>query len=299
MKYLIYGRGVIGNLIADYLISKSYTFERGEARVDDFRSFRQEVTSIKPTHVILAIGRTHIGSISTIDALETESDINVRDNFFAPLSAAVYCSQLNIHVTYIGTGCIYSYDDEDDTCEDGMICPLNVEPKRFKETDIPNFTGSAYSAVKGMTDTLINSLPNVLNARIRMPILSSLHPRGFLAKVILYKDNICSIPNSMSCMDEMIPIIVEMSKHQVTGAVNCTNPGVITHEEILLALRKVMPDLTWHLISEYELANHIAAPRSNNYLDTSRLENIAKVFQLPLTPIKRALERTISNLSKD
>ena len=36
----------------------------------------------------------------------------MRDNLYAPWLLASLCEKLNIHCTYIGTGCIYKYNHE-------------------------------------------------------------------------------------------------------------------------------------------------------------------------------------------
>ena len=51
-----------------------------------------------------------------------------------------------IPTLYIGTGCIYEYENPNDLSHP------------FTEQDAPNFFGSSYSTVKGATDLLIDSL---------------------------------------------------------------------------------------------------------------------------------------------
>ena len=77
----------------------------------------KELDTIKPTHVISFIGRTH-GTIgdkeyTTIDYLEQPGKLveNIRDNLFSPISLALACKEQNIHYTYLGTGCIFSYKE--------------------------------------------------------------------------------------------------------------------------------------------------------------------------------------------
>jgi hypothetical protein len=54
----------------------------------------------------------------------------------------------------------------------------------FNENDFPNFTGSQYSAVKGITDQIIRNFSTTLNARIRMPISPDInHPRSYIGKI--------------------------------------------------------------------------------------------------------------------
>ena len=52
---------------------------------------------------------------------------------------------------------------------------------------------------------------------------------------------------------------------------NFTNPGAISHNEILeLYKQYIDPGLTWHNFTVEEQAKVIKAPRSNNLLDTKR-----------------------------
>ena len=46
-------------------------------------------------------------------------------------------------------------------------------------------------------------------------------------------EKICSIPNSMTILPELLPIALDMMKTNSVGTYNFTNPGVISHNEIL------------------------------------------------------------------
>lgn len=87
MKVLVYGsRGWIGGQFTNILNEIGGEFHCGSARPENFRDLEKEVASIRPTHVISLIGRTH-GSIKgktypTIDYLEQEGklvELLVRD----------------------------------------------------------------------------------------------------------------------------------------------------------------------------------------------------------------------------
>jgi hypothetical protein len=107
----------------------------------------------------------------------------------------------NIHFTYLGTGCIFDYDN---------IHLFGDDTKGFKEEELPNFFGSSYSIVKGYTDCLMQLLykDSALNLRIRMPITDEVNERNFITKITNYK-KVCSIPNSMSVLDELLPLLIE------------------------------------------------------------------------------------------
>ncbi len=275
-KYIIYGhKGWIGNQIIDILESKGYSYVLSSNRLDNINNLnniRQELLDNNITNVISLIGRTHgfIGNkeYNTIDYLEQKGKLydNVRDNLFAPLSLAILCKELNIHFTYMGTGCIFEYDEDH---------PFGSEEKGFDEDSLPNFFGSSYSIVKGFTDQLMHLFPdNVLNVRIRMPISGDRNPRNFVSKITSYK-KVCSVPNSMTVLPELLPIMIDMADKRESGTVNLCNPGLITHNEILEMYREyVDPDFTWENFSLEEQAQILAAARSNNFMETKRIESL-------------------------
>jgi len=273
MKVLIYGaRGWIGSQFTNILIKNNIEYKEGLSRVDDFDSLIDEFDTYEPSHVVSFIGRTHgkIGNkvYSTIDYLEQEGKLfeNVRDNLFSPLILSRICEKRLIHFTYLGTGCIFKYDDDH---------PFGLEENGFTEESLPNFFGSSYSIVKGFTDRLMHDFDNnVLNLRIRMPITESYNPRNFITKITTY-EKICSIPNSMTVLPELLPIALEMMKQGITGTMNFTNPGLISHNEILEMYKEIVdPSFTWKNFSQEEQRKILASDRSNNYLDTTTLETM-------------------------
>ena len=270
-KILIYGgNGWIGGMMCELLSKQNFEFVKSNVRVDNKNAVVEELDRENPTHVMSFIGRTHGNhngtNYTTIDFLEQKGRIreNVRDNLFSPLVLAILCSRRNIHFTYLGTGCIFNYDSEH------TLTPTGVG---WTENDTPNFFGSAYSVVKGYTDELMHLFENsVLNLRIRMPIVSQDCPRNFISKIIRY-ENICSIPNSMTVLDELLPLALEMSLNNQTGTINLVNPGVISHNEILQLYKdNVEPLFKWKNFTMEEQDSILAAERSNNSLDTKKLE---------------------------
>jgi len=272
MKVLIYGsRAWIGGKVLKHFQDEGIEIIEGTSRVDNVKSLEEEIITIQPTHIISTIGRTHgtyNGKVyGTIDYLEQPGMLkdNIRDNLFAPMVLAILSKKHNFHFTYLSTGCIYTYDENH---------PYEEEVHGFKEYETPNFFGSGYSTVKGFTDQLMNMFDdNVLSCRIRMPITSEKdNARNFIYKITHY-EKICSIKNSMSVLDELIPIMCDAIKNNVVGPINFTNPGLISHNEILEMYKEIIdPDFTWNNFTIEEQNAILDSGRSNNYLDTSRLE---------------------------
>lgn len=271
MRILIYGaHGWIGKQFVNILHQEDVIFYIGKARVDNVKEVTKEIDLKNPTHVVSFIGRTHgvIGDkeYKTIDYLEQEGKLkeNIRDNLFSPTILAHICKEKGIHYTYLGTGCIFKYDEQH---------PFGKEENGFSENSLPNFFGSSYSIVKGYTDQIMRLYDDsVLSIRIRMPITSDNNPRNFITKITNY-EKICSVPNSMTVLPELLPILFDMMKNKRVGIFNLTNPGLITHNEILEMYKEIVDsEFTWNNFSNEEQRKILACDRSNNFLDTAKLE---------------------------
>ena len=272
MKFLIYGsKGWIGQQVLEEMKKRDLHYIEGVKRAINQEELKKEITDITPTHIISFIGRTH-GKINDVfykntDYLEDHSKLseNVRDNLYSPIVLAILCEKLNIHFTYVGTGCLYEYDEEH---------PFANEATGFKESDSPNFFNSHYSSVKGYTDQLMHLFENTLNLRLRMCLSETPHWRNFLTKFINY-DKICSVPNSISVLSDLIPILVDMTMNKITGTINFTNPGLVSHNEILEMYKELVdPSFTWKNMTREEQKTLLVGSRSNCLLDTTKLKQL-------------------------
>lgn len=269
MKFLVYGyNGWIGQQLINLLDSMNIDYVKGLARLENIEDLENEIQNIKPTNIISFTGRTHGAGYTTIDYLEQKGKIfeNVRDNLFGPIVLANLSKKYNFHLTYLGTGCIFQFDEEH---------PFGTEINGFTENSKPNFFGSGYSVVKGFTDQLMHMYADtVLNVRIRMPITADNSNRNFITKILNYK-KICSVPNSMTVLPELLPLVIDMSQKKITGTINLTNPDLISHNEILEMYKEIIdPTFTWENFSIEEQNDILLAGRSNNYLDTTRLTTL-------------------------
>lgn len=298
IKILIYGsKGWIGSQFVNILKNNNMHFVEGNSRVDNEKQLMEEIINTNPTHIVSFIGRTH-GKINnknytTIDYLEEEGKLfeNIRDNLFSPLLLSDICSKKNIHYTYLGTGCIFKFDEEH---------PYGKEENGFTELSQPNFFGSSYSVVKGFTDRVMNLYEGkVLNLRIRMPITCEKNPRNFITKIVNY-EKICSVPNSMTVLPELLPYVLDMMKNKITGTINLTNPGLISHNEILQMYKEIVDNnFKWNNFSQDEQRKILASDRSNNYLDTTKLETLYPKIKNIRTSVRECLIQYKTKLKEE
>ncbi len=298
MKFLVYGtKGWIGGKVYKYLKDNNYEVEEGNSRVENIEQVEKEIIEKKPTHIISLIGRTH-GTyegeyIGTIDFLEKPGKVfeNVRDNLFSPMVLGILAKKHNFHFTYLGTGCIFQFDEDH---------PFGKEEEGFIEDSKPNFFGSSYSIVKGFTDQLMHLInDSVLNVRIRMPITDEFNKRNFITKITTY-EKVCSVPNSMTVLNELIPLMIKMAMSDVRGTVNLTNPGLISHNEILEMYKEIVdPDFTWKNFTIDEQNAILASGRSNNYLNTEKLESLYPNVKDIKDSVREILIQMKENKDKD
>ncbi|KOM48625.1 hypothetical protein LR48_Vigan07g232900 [Vigna angularis] len=260
-KFLIYGRtGWIGGLLGKLCDEDRIDWEYGRGRLQDRKSLEEDIRSVKPTHVLNAAGVTGRPNVDWCESHKVET---IRTNVVGTLTLADVCKEQNLYMMNFATGCIFEYD-KDHPLGSGI---------GFKEEDKPNFIGSFYSKTKAMVEDLLRNYANVCTLRVRMPISSDLsNPRNFITKISRY-NKVVNIPNSMTVLDELLPISIEMAKRNLRGIWNFTNPGVISHNQILELYRDYIdPQFKWENFDLEEQAKVIVAPRSNNEMDASKLK---------------------------
>jgi len=134
----------------------------------------------------------------------------------------------------------------------------------------------------------MTTYPNALVLRLRMPVSDDLHPRSFVTKITSYA-YVVNVPNSNTILHDLLPCAVLLASHNEVGVYNFTNPGAISHNEVLELYRRIVdPDFAWKNFSLEDQAKAIKAGRSNCCLDTSKLERKVAELGAPGIPEIRA-----------
>ncbi|WRX17297.1 hypothetical protein QQP08_009784 [Theobroma cacao] len=131
-----------------------------------------------------------------------------------------------------------------------------------------------------IVEDLIKNYENVCILRVKILLLSDLsHHRNFIKKIINF-ERVINIPNSMTVLDELLPISIEMAKRNFTG------------NEILEIYRDyINSNFTWKNFTLEEQAKVLAAPRCNNELDSTKLkQEFPKILPIKESAIKYVFE---------
>ncbi|KAJ6238889.1 trifunctional udp-glucose 4 [Anaeramoeba flamelloides] len=259
--FLVFGStGYIGKRIVSVLEKEGATYYCAKSRLENRNDIIQELEEYQPTNVINAAG---VVGKPNVDWCEDHKQEVQFINVTCTLSLAHLCHTRGIHLTQLGTGCIYEYD--------GDHQPRSG--KCFTELDKPNFDGSFYSKTKAIAEELLKTyLDNTLVLRIRMPITSDPEDKRSLVSKLINYEKVIDIPNSMTILQDMLPILVDMSKKKITGIFNFTNPGAFSHNQVLSLYKKYIDnDFTWKNFTVEEQDKILTARRSNNELNVNKL----------------------------
>jgi dTDP-4-dehydrorhamnose reductase len=257
--FLVFGgkTGWIGQKIVTIISDLGHTPRCAVSRLEDREAIIQEIRETKPDYIINAAGIT---GKPNVDWCEDHKQETIRTNLIGTLNLADIAFMHNIHLTNISTGCIYEYDDK--------------HPARsgigFTEEEAPNFTGSFYSRTKIQMESLMLEYPNVLHLRVKMPV-STESDKGFVSKIIRYK-KVVNVPNSLTVLDDLLPIAVDMTLKEVKGNFNFVNPGAISHHEVLELYKKYIdPAHVYEGFTVEEQDKMLKARRANAELSVAKL----------------------------
>lgn len=121
-----------------------------------------------------------------------------------------------------------------------------------------------------------------------MPVSDDLHPRSFVTKITKY-DHVVDIENSNSILHDLLPAVVLLADHRDLGVYNFTNPGAISHNEVLALFKKIVrPGFSWKNFSVEEQGKILKAGRSNCKLDTTKLVGRMREYSYEIPEVHEA-----------
>lgn len=272
MRILVLGNGYLGNRIASYL-GKQHDVVMAMSRIYIARDV--PIVIREPDVVINAIGRT--GS-PNVDWCETHKEETYDANVVVPVAIATACSKKQIPVLHLSSGCVF-YGEAPDK-------------RGWTETDKPNPV-SFYSQTKAAAEEGLAKFDNVTSLRIRMPIDHVVSERNTLCKLSKYKQ-VIDVKNSVTVVDDLLEVISKLLalKKLPGGLIHVTNPGVISHREILkLYQQHIDSDHTCSFISEDDLA--VVKKRSTCVLQTKVLDKLG----IKMRDVNVAVEDSVRKLA--
>lgn len=240
--------------------------------ITDLSALRRAMSDLRPDWVLNCTGIT---GAPNVDACEKDPQRTMAVNLSGSLNIAVAASETGIYSAHMGTGCQYSGDNGG---------------KGFSETDEPNYFGSLYSRSKILSEKAIRDIPNTLQFRIRIPILSEPNPKNVIDKLLVYPKMI-NVMNSFSVIEDFVPAAIRLMEMGATGVFNMTNPGAMDHKTLMEMYREIVdPSFKINLMPKAE-QDELCKRRSNCVLNTDKREKLG-VHMRPIgESVRSALQK--------
>jgi len=299
MKTILFGRN---SFIAQHILDSNQSiiaygnYFYSEQHIHDF--FYELPLDVKV--IINCIGKT--GS-PNIDSLENQKEHTFFTNTILPIIFACRCAELGIYYIQLSSGCCF-YGKSPNTFFDGFnyefydkaVCSeLNHIDVGWKESDFAN-PASTYSRSKYASDLVLEKLDNVCILRLRMPVSYIPSPRNLLSKIISYKQ-VIEEPNSITFVDDLVRAISFVIEKQLTGIYHIASPKHLTHSVFLEEYKKrYNPAHEYEKITNTQLNELVAAPRSNCILNVEKIQKEGFIFEDTKLAVRRYVKKFVENI---
>ncbi|KAH8427413.1 uncharacterized protein LDX57_005128 [Aspergillus melleus] len=283
--FLMFGNGWIANQIKEVLVSQGKIIIMSQARTESREQILSELIKHKPSRVLNCAGTR---GTPNVDWCEQHKIETVRSNILGTLNVVDACHQLDIHVTHIGSACIYTLSEEE----------IDNHPP-FKETDEPFFQGSWYARSRLLSELSIRHYPNLLLLRIRLPIAADMHPNNHLSRLLKF-EKIVDRTGSGTVLPNLLPGAIILSENAETGIYNFVTPGEISNVELMeLAKQHIRPNLVWSTFKLDDMLAILKAPRANCIMDANKLTNKLREYGYEIKERREALEEVFRTLAQN
>jgi dTDP-4-dehydrorhamnose reductase len=291
MNVLVLGGGYIGNHVFNHLKRYHDVEQITQRQVDytcinvgkcwkpgykpsDFKSY------LNDKRFDIAVNCSGYTGKPNVDACEDDKEACWEYNVLAPVRTTEVLNLYRIPVIHVSSGCIYQGN------------------QKWTEDDTPNFglydhDSSFYSKSKHAGELALRGMNGYI-FRIRMPFCSTNQHKNILVKYLKY-DNILSMGNSLTCVNDLCEAIEHFCVHRCTipgGVYNVVNKGTVYANRILEMLEmKGLSNPKWEIVPLDKL--NIKAGRSNCTLAG---EKLWKHYDMPYA--EESLEKCINQLAK-
>ena len=261
------GTGYIGSILTDFLrrdvqLPEVCSYGTHELDVTDRQAVAERVGSVRPDVVF------HLAAKAGTDWCEHHFDEAKAVNVDGSINVVGEALAHGAAVVYFSSACLYPDNARHYSEDDEMraFCRY-TETKLLAEQALRPYAG------------------RILIIRMRQPFSNHQHPRNLLQKLASYSEFIDE-PNSMSHLEECIPVVWELLRAGASGAYNMTNEGWTTPLRVAhLIKRHWRPDMAVKTMSYEDMLRKVDAHRVNALVDCSKLA--AKGFVL--APVEDAV----------
>lgn len=269
MSKLVFGNGWIGNKF----ISRFTEARMSTVITNSLDELGRILDAEDPETVLNCAGIT---GQPNVDWCETHQVETAMGNTMFPIILAQACAERGIHLTHLGSGCIF-YGDSPDS-------------GGWREDNHPNPV-AYYSKTKAAADMVLGPMPNVAVVRLRLPLDSAPSPKNTITKLASYP-KVLDVTNSVTVMDDLLEVLNQVMEKRATGIFHAVNLQPLSYRDLMRWYEEIVdPAHKNEWVTEEEmLAQGLAAKqRSTNILANTRLAE----FGINMRPTEEAIKDTL------
>ncbi|MBI4139213.1 sugar nucleotide-binding protein [Candidatus Uhrbacteria bacterium] len=269
MNLVVFSPGYLGGKMVDALRSRGHDVATMKVEITDLAAVASVLDERRPDAVLNCAGKK---GTPNVDWCETHQVETMRSNTIGPLILAQACGERGIHLTHLGTGCVFYGPSPD--------------PAGWREDDHAN-PSATYTRSKYAADLMLTQMPDVAIVRLRMPIDDMPNPGNLIDKLVRYP-KIIDVENSVTVVDDLIVAVIGVIEKRGVGVFHAVNPGTMRHRDLIALYEELVdPTHTNEWIAEEDLVRQglAAKTRSNNIMQNRRLPELG----IHLRPIEIAL----------
>lgn len=243
--------------------------------INNFDKFNEICIKNEITHVLYDFRKSYGNNIWNTSYIENKLEDNLKYNLYYSIRIANYCNKLNMHFTYIGEGCIFKNSES-----------LN-----------PDLKVSNHSLMNIYCENLLNELfENILYLRVRYPIAGNFKPGCYIMKLLSYTD-IIDCNNSITFLDDLIPIFIKMLERKEKGIFNFFNNGYLNSINTMINLKQNFDSLINFNVITHEMHNKLFGERSNGIFTNEKLFKFCKDHNLKIKDANMNLNDIIKKMN--
>lgn len=280
--------GMIGSSFVREIERRGLTWYRIRSRLQQHEAIRNELMEIRPTvGVIIAAG---VGTRPNTKWCEDHHLETLDANVTCQLAIAGICERLGIHLTLIGTAGFYHYDEQHQ---------LGDEQHGYIESDKANHECNYYYQMRVYLEKLLNetgAIKNVLNLRALFPFDHKVTSSSLIGKLLKFQ-KINSIKTSMTVLDDLVPLALDMINDHETGHVNWVCRGTSSNGDLLRAYKKIVDDSIQ--INEVQLTQQQSKEMGNSAAYVIPQRMIEKFGADKIPRVEDSITRVMENIKKE
>ncbi len=216
-RILIFGGlGIIGGHLVGTLANVGCTVVPCDTLPSTTLEITIKIQETKPTHVVIAYD---VGDSSTPLSSSDMYKVNVVNT----LHTINTCKRKGIHCTYFGSASVYR----------------RTGSHLFSEAHAQNNIENDYAMTKIRVENETGRYTNLLTLRVGVLLSSHYYQQNFIVDAL---NKLCfsSFPCSVTSLNDMIPIAVEMILRDAIGIYNFVNHDPVSQNEIMSAYKRTI-----------------------------------------------------------